>query len=320
MMRHSIYGLSIKSDLPLPGVPESPSAEEPDVHVILGRLPHGMSGTDAHTCVFPKSGVRVDAERPALKVRRFLESGDFWLTYEDGAEFVVDRFGIQVWACWPESLTLDDVCTYLLGPVIGFVLRLRGVTCLHASAVEVDGQGLAILGPPGAGKSTLAAGFANAGFAVLSDDVAPVLNRRGGFAVQPGYPRLRLWPDSVQALYGSVDLLPRITPTWDKRHLDLTDCRYRFLDRPAPLSAVYVLDERTDGAPVIEAMRPRDAVLALVANTYANYLLDADMRAQEFGELQTLATLVPLRRVQPASDISLTPELCNAIVRDLSQV
>jgi hypothetical protein len=209
--------------------------------------------------------------------------------------------------------------TYLLGPIFGFVLRLRGVTCLHASSVEVEGRGIAILGPPGAGKSTLAAGFANAGFAVLSDDVAPVVNRRGEFAIQPGYPRLRLWPDSVQALYGSVDLLPRITPTWDKRHLDLTDRRYRFLDRPAPLSTIYLLAERTDGAPVIEATTPRDGILALVANTYANYLLDPGMRAQEFEDLEALATCVPLRRVQPTADVSLTPELCNAIVRDLSR-
>jgi len=318
-MRHSIYGLSVRSNLCLSGIPESSSVKEPDVDVTLGYLTRRAPGTDAHTCVFPKPGVRADGDRSALMVRRFTESGDFWLTYEDGAEFVVDRLGTRVWACWPESLTLDDVSTYLLGPVLGFVLRLRGVTCLHASAVEVDGRALAIVGPPGAGKSTLAAGFANAGFAVLSDDVSPVLNRRGRFSVQPGYPLLRLWPDSVQALYGSSDLLPRITPTWDKRHLDLTDRRYRFLDRPAPLSAIYVLEERTNGMPVIERMRLRDAVLALVANTYANYLLDGDMRAQEFRELDTLASTVPLRRVQPTSDISLTPELCRAIVRDLSQ-
>jgi hypothetical protein len=318
-MRHSIYGLSIRSNLPLSGVPESSSVEEPDVDVNLGRLPRQVTGTEAHTCVFPRPCAGTDVGRPALIARRFIETGNFLLTYEDGAEFVIDRLGTRVCARWPETLSVDDVSTYLLGPILGFILRLRGVTCLHASAVEVDGRGIAILGPPGAGKSTLAAGFANAGFGVLSDDVAPVVNRRGEFAMQPGYPRLRLWPDSVQALYGAVDLLPRITQTWDKRHLDLTDRRYRFLDRPAPLSAIYVLDERTAGAPVIEAMRPRDAILALVANTYANYLLDPDMRAQEFGELEALATNVAVRRVRPTSDVSLTPELCQAIVQDLSQ-
>src|SRR5437879_13890138 len=43
------------------------------------------------------------------------------------------------------------------------------------------------------------------------------------FFAEPGYPRVRLWPDAVHALYGSSTDLPRLTPTWDKRYLDLAD-------------------------------------------------------------------------------------------------
>ena len=108
-----------------------------------------------------------------------------------------------------------------MGPVIAFTLRLRGVTCLHASCVAVDDRAIALLGRPGAGKSTTAAAFAQLGYSVLSDDVVVLDDRNGQFRVQPGYPRVNLWPDSVHALFGSEDALPPITPTWGKRYLSL---------------------------------------------------------------------------------------------------
>ncbi len=251
-------------------------------------------------------------------MRRSADSGDFWLTYDDGAEFVVSGNGTRVWMDWPPTLSLDDAATYLLGPILGFLLRLRGILCLHASVVELGGQAVAFLGPAGAGKSTLAAGFADAGYLVLSDDVAPLAQTDGAFMVQPGYPQLRLWPDSLQALYGSIEAFPRITPTWEKRHLDLTRGQCRFLDRPAPLSAIYALDQRTDEdrAPVIEPMKPRSALLALIANTYANYLLDGEMRAHEFFQVEQLASAVPIRSVRPNRDPRQTANLCRAIVLD----
>ena len=71
-------------------------------------------------------------------------------------------------------------------------------------------------------KSTLAAALATRGCAVISDDVVALSRIADEYVVHPGPPRIRLWPDSVRALYGSTDALPRLTPAWDKRFLDLT--------------------------------------------------------------------------------------------------
>ena len=130
---------------------------------------------------------------------------------------------------WPDSSTLEDAATYLLGPVLGFVLRLRGITCLHASAVAVGDRAIALMGPANAGKSTTAAGFSRMGFPVLADDIVALSEPDEILRVQPAYPQLRLWPESAAFLYGSADALPRLTPTWDKRALDLTQngCRFQ---------------------------------------------------------------------------------------------
>ena len=75
----------------------------------------------------------------------------------------MDRHGTKLWASWPSHSSVEEAATYLLGPVLGLLLRFRGVTCLHASAVAIGDSVIAFVGAEGAGKSTTAAAFARPG-------------------------------------------------------------------------------------------------------------------------------------------------------------
>ena len=199
---------------------------------------------------------------------------------------------------------LEDTATYLLGPVMGFVLLLRGTLCLHAERCRGRRRDPGLAGQPEAGKSTTAAALARRGYTVVSDDAVTLDHRDGRFLVHPAYPVIRLWSDSVETLYGSGDALPLLTPTWDKRYLDLTADGYRFQREPLPLAAgPYVLAEREldEAAPRVESASGRDALVALMANTYVTRLMDRAMRARTFDLLGRVVTRVPVRRV------SLTP-------------
>lgn len=242
----------------------------------------------------------------------------FHLRYADGTQFVVDNAGTRVWATWPtDTLTLEDTATYLLGPVMGFVLLLRGFISLHACAVAVDDQAIAIVGPAGSGKSTTAAAFAERSYAILAEDVVTLQDRGAEFLVQPGYPSIRLWPSSVEALYGTAATLPRLTPTWDKCYLDLTQEKYDFQQQPLPLAAIYLLGERQDDhAPSINELASTKRLMSLVANTYATYLMDKTMRAREFEILGRVLKSVPIKRVTPHSDPARIGELCQTIIDD----
>jgi len=260
-------------------------------------------------------------DHPNLLVR-MLPGGDYWgLFYGDSVRFAVERFGREVWADWPDGYTLEDACTYLVGPVMGLLLRLRGTVCLHSSAVALGDSAIALVGLAGVGKSTTAAAFACAGFPVLSDDVVALADKGGQILVQLGYPRVNLWPDSVRALFGSEDALPRITPTWDKRYIPLGQNGYRFAARPLPLGAIYILDrgEAVLNAPVVEEVSGKQAFIALVANTYVNYLLDQDMRRIEFELLGRVVPGIPVRRVLMPSEPSAIFDLCDAIEADAKQ-
>src|SRR5262249_13881620 len=144
---------------------------------------------------------------------------------------------------------------------------------------------------------------------------------RSQFLVQPGYPRLNLWPDSAKSLFGLKDMLPCITPTWEKRYLALDQNPYIFQDHSLPLRAVYILDGRSSGtAPLIRDLSGSEALMALVGNSYVNYLLDREMRTREFDVLSRLVASMPVRRVVPQDDTSALFGLCNAIAEDALQV
>src|SRR5262249_52962005 len=84
--------------------------------------------------------------------------------------------------------------------VIPRVLHLRGTTCLHASAVLLDGKLLAFSGASGAGKSTIAAALAARGCQLVSDDVLPLRVTPTCLLAGPGLPELRLYPAAAVRL------------------------------------------------------------------------------------------------------------------------
>lgn len=257
-------------------------------------------------------------EDPTLVAYRSTDGAWYRLAYADGIEFRVSADGARVGCAWPAELSLEDAATYLLGSICGFVLRLRGVTSLHASAIAIGELAVAVTGPAGAGKSTTAAAFAARGNAILSDDVVALVDSKDGVRVRPAYPHLRLWPDAVQALYGGARDLPPLTPTWEKRFLDLEGEGGAFHAAPLPLGAVYVLAGREDAddAPRLEALGPSDALLTLLANVYMGWLPGAENRARDLALLGRVAARSPVVVATPHADPARLPELCDAIEAD----
>jgi hypothetical protein len=91
----------------------------------------------------------------------------------------------------------------LLGIVMSVLLERRGTLCLHASAVDIGGRAALFLGDKGAGKSTLLSALVQAGHTPLTDDLVAVTQARDAvdtLVIQPGYARVKLWPDSLSAL------------------------------------------------------------------------------------------------------------------------
>lgn len=318
----SIYGLGVLANRPIPTVPHSPITTA-DVRVSFGVLPDWLDSLqpDQIETAYVADYTN-DAGHPAFVFSRMCAGQFYRFSYADKTEFVVDQSGREIWTTWREPLTLEDTATYLLGPVMGFVLLLRGLVCLHASAVVVDGAAIALVGPAGAGKSTTAAAFSARGFSVLAEDVATLDDGGDRFLVRPAYPCIRLWPSSAATLYGSQSALPPLTPNWDKCYVDLTAQTGQFEREPRPLAAIYLLAERSDDphAPFVATVDPMEGLISLIANTYGTKLIDKHMRGREFGLLSRVLAHVPLRRVTPHTDPARLGLLCDLVLSDFKRL
>jgi len=287
MPRHLVYGLSLDCDRELPA-PTTRRAADVRVRFTdadLGEIPAGSTllrrvataspdGAGSELCVWSLSG------------------GGRRIRFGDGCDFAIDGRGATLLVRGGPTSSREDVLTYLMGPVAGHLLRVRGVPCLHAGAAEVDGRALVWVGPSGAGKSTLAAAFALADRGVIADDVVPI-------GIEParvlgGQSWIKLWPAGTKVLFGSEDALPMLAPPWPKR----------FLEAPAlghdsvPIGAIYMLpdpsDEASPGDVAVAPLSPSDAVIRLVANSYPTSALTIEQRQDELVAFCCLATSVPV--------------------------
>ena len=81
--------------------------------------------------------------------------------------------------------------------------------------------------------------------------------------VLPGFPHLKLWPDSVESIGAEPKNLPRLNPDLDKRGHRVHD---GFANKPVELRCIYILSvgDELELAP----LSPRDAMLALMPHWY----------------------------------------------------
>ena len=289
------FGLRIESDAPIAGLPAAVDEAPAELRIHMGSLPDTFDPADATIREIwhsePNPGDDADA------VALYATGDGAWLVllYADGTRFVLRHSGTEIWATWPATASDASTATYLLGPVVGFALRLLGLTCFHASSVVIAGRAILMLGPAGIGKSSTAAALALRGHRVIGDDIAVVRQQGDQWVVFPSIPGVRLWDDMVERLLGRADALPLLAPPWEKRQLDLRTAPAGFAsDAAVPLGAIYAL--ATSGLRA-ERLHGREALITLLANTYANVLLTAQLRRAEFSELSSLVREVPVWRV-----------------------
>jgi len=238
-------------------------------------------------------------------------------TPEGFINIVLNPFKNELWIDYDEKVSKINLESYFVGPIMGSVLRLRGVLCLHASVVEIRGKAIAFLGQKRSGKSTTAATFARMGHRVLADDLGVVSQREGNFYVQPGYSRLRLRQKTVDIIHPELSAsLPLVYSFGDSFYSTLGN---NFCEDALPLAGIYILTLNATNQAPITPVSLAESLVVMGQNTFGNHIITPKTRKQEFEVLCGLAIKIPVKRLQIVYDIENIESQYHAVLNDHQQ-
>lgn len=305
---YSLYGLRIRSAIRLPCPQWRASDQAADVELVEATEQEILDACDAATTYDESDGF--------WECRRFA-NGAMRNSWKDHFDFLVTANGSRV--LWRRLAEVPDevLFTYLLNQVLSECLVARGVEPFHASGIVVDGAAIAILGDSGYGKSTLAAALMGRGCRLLSDDALVLKFSGGQVLAYPSLARLKLHPDSADAVFAQRRALPMNTFT-DKMILPLGDSEHSA--QPVPLRAIFVIPSAAGAARIsIRGARGRRALLALIRSPFT--LIHHDQRRLE-AQLRfasRLAQAVPVKFLSYPRRLELLPEVAASILADLAK-
>ncbi len=256
---------------------------------------------------------------------------------------------IEVWpdriAGFSDGSALDPRLEIaLLSHALAIWLEDRGAVVLHASAVAIDGSAIALAAANGVGKTSLAAALCQAGGRLLADDMVAVRQDGHRYVIAPGYPEMRMWPDTARRFYGPhFDARPMVLPGFPKYRIPIGPPGIgRFQAAPAPLGAIYVLErgavrqpptisargmagQRSTGPlPGIELegidiapCSPAAAVGVLMAHCFAQRAgRPQSAQASRLERLARLVEQVPVRKLRLPDDGDRLAEVAAAVLAD----
>ncbi len=124
----------------------------------------------------------------------FAAGGRTYATFEVSAEGRT----VRSWAV--PAMQSGNLEELFFETVMRTVLCRQGLPAFHASAVFKHGGAVLLMGPKGAGKSTLASALQKIGWTLLADDLVRLRCEDGSWCALPGMRRNKLRPDSLRAL------------------------------------------------------------------------------------------------------------------------
>ncbi len=305
-----MYGLALAGPIALP----CPRAPAPPRRLV--KL--AAAGPARFAGVRPRTGASRSG-RSWFTYRR-LPSGATYLRWRGLFEFLVSADGHDIRYRSLPRATPESFTAYLLGQVLSFSLLAFGVEPLHGTVVVVDGEAIAFLGDCGSGKSTLGAAFLRRGHSILTDDLMVLVPAGSGYTVQPGMPRIKLFPGVARRVLGVAPGKTRLNDGTAKRILPLGTGQA--FARSVPLRAIYVLDRETrvPRRPAeriaIEPLSAGTALLEVIRNSFNAVVLDADRLAGQFAFATSVVEAVNVRRLRYPRRLARLPDVCEAVLAD----
>ncbi|MET1254967.1 hypothetical protein [Aliikangiella maris] len=301
---YSIFGLNIESDIQLPAI----TSEGTDIQITIRQqaIDNQLFNNELIKSSQPSNN------NPYIPVS-YQQNNELWFCVENIASFYVG-YGNLILYQPEEGAEQQDILLYLLGTCLGIIMHQRGSLVLHANAIQVEDGCIIFMGKSGQGKSTLAAGFLQAGCSILTDDLT-VINHN--MQVEPAIPQLKLWDDSIKRLGIKQENGKRINLHQTKFNFSLST---GFCKQALPIRAIYELNVHQENTFKFERIFGMKKFIPLRCHTYRKfYLAGLGLTKQHLKLCANLAAQVNITRLSRPAKPFMLNEMIQAIKQDLAQ-
>ena len=286
MTRYAFFGGTLSTSLHLYALPQlhGDALAEEDIILEIGTVPDALSDVIW-------SSPFISLARDGTALVEIASAGRF---------FVCDGRKISF---APASDALPSVVeSIVLSIVAGVILHQRGALPLHASCLTYNGKTVALAGPTGRGKSTLAVALLKRGADLVAEDITVLRLENGIPMALQGALGLRLWPDAVEAVAGREDVWIPVRPGHAKHMRPLSAAPMP----PRRLDAVLRLEiANSNEAPGVTELHGAAAVMPMTDLVYRVHLGRQMGRREElFRNVMRLAQTVPVLQVRRPDDLA----------------
>jgi len=199
----------------------------------------------------------------------------------------------------------------ILGPAFGILLHQRGRLVLHASTVNINGGAVAFMGFNGGGKSTTTAALNNKGYPLVCDDISSVeFDENGTPVVFPGFPRIKLWPETIEMFNNDLEAFPRIHSESKKRSCFTPE----FYEGNLPLKWIYIIEK--DDRIGVNNLSPQESLIELIRNSYCANIFQSDEQSTNLAEYATIVKCVPVKHLNTGNSLDKLHKLVKIIEED----
>jgi hypothetical protein len=208
------------------------------------------------------------------------------------------------------GLPREALAEFVSGVVFAVVLQQRGALVLHASAARIGDGAVAFTGFSGAGKSTTARAFAEAGCEVVTDDFLPVWIDGRDVTCQAGPGALKLLqPQPIDTEGGATATLGGkwlVRPAAPRHH------------GATSLLRVYVIEDAPEFA--IVPLAGQRAIAALLRDAFCLATAGPRRRAALLEQCAAVAERRGVRALRRPRAMERVSEMVKLVNRDLTNL